>query len=117
MSARSVLGDVALTGQRGAGTHTSPPLANGPGVADVLVMVHVTAVSGTAPTLAVGVEQSVDGTTWAAVPGSSVPTLTAAGNGVCNAAITQNYARVTATVGGTGTPTVTFRAAALVFAE
>lgn len=116
MSMRQVNGDAVLTGARGTGVHNSPAMTFGPGVADVLVAVHVTAASGTTPTLAVSVEQSVDGATWTAVAGSSIPGMTGIGNASCNAQITAAYARVTATIGGT-TPSFTFRALALVFAE
>ncbi len=114
MSMRMVIGDVVLSGTLTA-TTTSPAIDSGPGVADVLVMVHVTASAGTSPTLLVSVEQSNDGTTWTAVAGSAAPTLSAAGNAVCNAAVSQRYARVVATIGGT-TPSFTVRAAAVVFA-
>lgn len=114
MSMRRVNGDVVLSGTRTA-TDSSPAIDSGPGVADVLVLVHVTAVAGTSPTLVVSVEQSNDGSSWSAVAGSAAPTLNAVGNAVCNAAVSQRFARVVATVGGT-TPSFTFRAAAMVFA-
>jgi hypothetical protein len=118
MSMRSVNGDVALpSAARGTGTHTSSSIDSGPGVSDILVMVHVTAASGTTPTLAVSIEQSNDGSSWAAVTGGATAVnLTAAGNATINAAIPQRFVRVVATVGGT-TPSFTFRVAALVFAE
>lgn len=110
------MGDVALpSAARGAGTFTSGPIANAGTAADVLLMVHVSAVSGT-PTLNVSLEQSADGSSWSAVTGSGITQLTAAGNAVAFASITANYVRVTSTVAG-GTPSVTFRAAVLVIPE
>lgn len=116
MGLRNALGDLALpSAARGAGTYQSGPVAN-PGVAaDVLLLVHVSATSGT-PTLNCSLEQSDDGASWSAVPGSGAAQLTAAGNAVANARPTASYVRVTATVAGT-TPSVTFRVAVLVIPE
>lgn len=115
MSMRNVTGDAVLTGTRTA-TVASPRIDAGPGVADILVLVQVTAVAGTSPTLTVSVEQSVDGVTWTAIPASAAPVMSTLGNTVCNAAVPQQFARVVATIGGT-TPSFTFRASAMVFAE
>ncbi len=115
MSMRMVVGDVVLSGTRTV-TTASPAIDSGPGVADVLVMVHVTAAAGTSPTLVVSVEQSNDGATWAAVAGSAAPAMTAAGNVVTNAAVPQRFVRIVATIGGSA-PSFTFRAATVVFAE
>lgn len=113
MSLRPVLGDVALPSTaRAAGTYTSGPAAAAGQATDVLLMVHVTAVSGT-PTLNCSLEESADGSSWTAVAGSSTAQLSAAGNAVAVATITKNYVRVTATVAGT-TPSVTFRATLLI---
>lgn len=117
MSFRAVIGDVPLSGVLSAGANTSSPVSAPGGAADVLVMVHVSAVSGTSPTLNVTLEQSADGSSgWTAVTGGVVAQLTAAGSGMANAAVTQSYIRVVATVGGTATPTVTGRVALVVFA-
>lgn len=116
MSLRVVLGDAALpSAARTAGTYTSGPAAAAGTAADVLLMVHVSATSGT-PTLNCSLEQSADGSSWSAVPGSSTAQLTAAGNAVAAANITANYVRVTSTVAGT-TPSVTYRATLLVVPE
>lgn len=116
MGLRETVGDVLLpSAARGAGTFTSGPVANAGTAADVVLLVHVTATSGT-PTLNVSLEGSADGTSWAAITGSGIAQLTAAGNAVAFAAITTNYVRATATVAGT-TPSVTFRVAALVIPE
>jgi hypothetical protein len=115
MSFRSVIGDVALSGTLTATTSSAAIAAPG-GAADVLVMVHMSAVTGTGPTLTVTLEQSADGATgWAAVAGGASAALTAAGNAVANAAVTQPFIRVTATIGGT-TPSFTGRVAVVVFA-
>ncbi len=115
MSMRMVVGDVVLSGTRTV-TTASPAIDSGPGVADVLVMAHVTAAAGTSPTLVVSVEQSNDGATWTAVAGSATSALIAAGNAVTNAVVSQRFARIVATIGG-GAPSFTFRAAVVVFAE
>jgi hypothetical protein len=112
---RQINGDNVMSGAKGSGTYTAS-LTNGPGIGDVLLLVHVTALSGTTPALSVSLEQSPDGASWSAVGGSATASLTAIGNATTNGQITQSYARVTATVTGT-TPSITFRVAALVFAE
>lgn len=108
MGLRPVLADVALpSAARGAGTFTSGPVANAGQATDVLLSVHATTSSGT-PTLDASLEESADGTSWTAVPGSSITQLTAAGNRVAAANISKNFVRVTSTVAGT-TPSVTYR--------
>lgn len=112
----SAQGDSVLTlTAQGAGTLTSGPIAASGAAAYVLVMVHVSATSGT-PTLNVSLEQADDAATWTALTGSSTAQLTAAGNAVAAAVPTKSYVRVTATVAG-GTPSVTAKIAVLVFAE
>jgi len=106
---RNVQADVALpSAARGAGTFTSGPVAAAGGAADVVLAVHCTAATGT-PTLDASLEESADGSSWTAVPGSAITQLTAAGNRVAYAAVTKNYVRVTSTVAGT-TPSATYRA-------
>ncbi len=113
MGLRNALGDLALpSAARAAGTYVSGPVANAGAAADVMVLVHCTAATGT-PTLNVSLEGSDDGETWSAIPGSAVPQLAAAGNAVGNARPARNYVRVTSTVAGT-TPSVTYRVAVLV---
>lgn len=105
---RQVFADVALpSAARGAGTYTSGPVANAGMASDVLMAVHCSATSGS-PTLNCSLEESADGTSWTAVPGSSTAQLTAAGNATANAAVTKNYVRATSAVAGT-TPSVTYR--------
>jgi hypothetical protein len=113
MGLRMASGDEALpSAARAAGTHTSGPIAPAGVATDVLLMVHVSATSGT-PTLNASLEESADGSSWSAVPGSAISQLTAAGNAMSNAAVTKNFVRVTSTVAGT-TPSVTYRASVLV---
>ena len=118
MGLRNTMGDVALpsVAARPAATYVSGPIAN-PGVAsDVVLLVHATAVGGS-PTLNCSIEESDDNSTYTAVTGSATAQLTAAGNAVANCRVSKSYVRVTATVAGTATPTVTFRAAVLVIPE
>lgn len=113
MSLRPVLGDEALPSvQRAAGTYTSGPVANAGAATIAVLAVHVSAVTGT-PTLNASLEESADGSSWTAVPGSSIAQLTAAGNGLAVAAVSKNFVRVTSTVAGT-TPQVTYRAVVLI---
>jgi hypothetical protein len=110
------MGDIALNlTAAAAGTYVSGPVANAGLASDVVLLVHVTAVTGT-PTLNVSLEESSDGATWTALAGSAAAQLAAAGNSSANARPTKSYVRVTATVAGT-TPAVTFRATVLVIPE
>lgn len=113
---RLLQGDVALpSAARGSGTIQSGPIAASGTAGDVLLAVHVTAASGTTPTLNVSLEESVDGSTaWTAITGSGIVQLTAAGNATAYASPSKSFVRVTATVAGT-TPSFTFKAIAVVF--
>ena len=116
MGLRNALGDHALTWTAaGAATTVSGPIANSGVANDVLLMVYVSATSGT-PTLNVSLEQSDDNSSYTAVTGSAITQLTAAGNAVANARVTKPYVRVTSTIAG-GTPSVTGRAAVLVIPD
>lgn len=117
MSLRQGTVDIALpSAARGSGTVTSGALSTPGSAIHLLVMVHCTAASGTAPTLNVSLEQSNDGTTWTAVTGSGAAQLTAAGNARSNAIITDDYVRVTSTVAGT-TPSFTYSVSVLIASE
>jgi len=116
MGLRNVMGDLALVGTAAAAGASSGPVANAGLAADVVLLVHCTAATGTTPTLNVSLEESSDGSAWTAVPGSATPQLTAAGNAMSNARLTKSFVRVTSTIGGT-TPAVTYRAAVLVVPE
>lgn len=116
MGLRAVQGDAALpSAARNAGTYQSGPIANAGAAADVLLAVHVSAVGGT-PTLDASLEESNDGSSWTAIPGSAITQLTAAGNRLAFATTTKQYVRVTSTVAGT-TPSVTYRAVVMVIPE
>ncbi|MFC3347300.1 hypothetical protein ACFOOM_07600 [Streptomyces echinoruber] len=116
MALRNAYADVALpSAARGAGTYISGPVAAAGVAADVLLAVHCTAASGT-PTLDVSLEESSDGSTWTAIPGSGITQLTGVGNRTAAAAVTKNYVRVTSTVAGT-TPSVTYRVALWIRSE
>lgn len=110
-------GDLALTlTAQGAGTVVSGSISAAGASPYVLLMVHVSAISGT-PTLNASLEVSANGSSgWAAVPGSGIAQLAAAGNAIAFAVPAGNYVRVTATVAGT-TPSVTANLAVLTFAE
>jgi hypothetical protein len=111
-------GDNALTlTAAGAGANSSGPLGNAGEAAYVLAMAHVTAATGTGPTLTVALEESDTGSSgWTAVPGGAGAAIAGVGNQVICGAPTKNFVRVTATVAGT-TPAVTGRVAVLMFAE
>lgn len=95
------------------GTYVSGPIANAGYAAWVNFMVHASAMTGAGATLDAHLDSSPDGITWTAIPGSSIYQITAAGNFDGQALVNNEYARVSATVGGTST-TVTFAAAVLV---
>ena len=117
MGLRAVLGDVVLTGTAASAGTNSGPIANPGSAADVVCFIHVSAITGTTPTLAVAIEQSTDGSSYSAVTGGGTSAnITAAGNATINARITAPYVRVTSTIGGT-TPAVTYRVLALVIPE
>lgn len=115
MGLKLVQSDVALpAAARGSGTVQSGPIAASGYAGDVILAVHVTAASGTTPTLNVSLEESADGAgSWTAVTGSGITQLTAAGNAVAYASPSKSFVRVTATVAGT-TPSFTFKAAVLI---
>ncbi|GGV34170.1 hypothetical protein GCM10010182_67550 [Actinomadura cremea] len=111
MGLAPMFGDEAFASSaRAAGTYTSGPVANAGQVSAVLVAVHATAF-GTSATLDVSLEESADGASWAAVGGSPASQLTAAGNRVAFARVTENFVRVKAVV---ATESVTFSAAVAV---
>lgn len=113
MGFRNVQADLVLASAARTASGTSGPIAN-PGVAaDVLLMVHCSAASGTTPTLDVSLEESADNSNWTAITASAATQLTAAGNRVASARVTKNYVRVAYTIGGT-TPSFTFSATAMV---
>lgn len=113
MSLVGAQAELALASAARTASGNSGPIAAAGKIAEILLMVHCTAASGTTPTLDVSLEQSADGSSWSAITGSSATQLTAAGNRVIAARATANYVRVVYTIGGT-TPSFTFSATALV---
>lgn len=112
-SLRPVLGELVLDiAARGAGAYPTGPISN-PGYANtILVLVYASGTTGTTATLDVAIQTSPDGTTWTTV--QSMVQMTGAGQSVLTACIdTNEYGQVLATVGGTGTPTVTFSLAVM----
>lgn len=114
----SVQGDLALTlTAAGAGTTNSGPIAPGGRAGAVFIGAHVTAMTGTTPTLDLSLEESATGeSAWTALAGSSMTQFTAAGHRIACAVPTKSFVRVVATVGGT-TPAVTAKVAVLMFAD
>lgn len=77
------------------------------------VLVNVTAVSGTSPSLTVNVEWSDDGTNWfVADPADAFTAITAAGKKVKVFSVKGLSARLNYTISGT-TPSFTFAASAV----
>ena len=115
MGLRHVQGDTVLTGSAASAGASSGPIANPGYIQDIVVLTHVTAITGTSPTLSLAIEQSDDNSSYSAVTGGASPSnITAVGSQVINARVTKPYVRVTSTIGGT-TPAVTYRVVALVF--
>jgi len=111
------MGDVVLTfSATGASTVVSGPIANPGAAADIVFHTSVTAIGGS-PTLAVSLEVSDDNSSWSALTGSVAATISAVGTRSGNGRITKPYVRVTATIAGTATPTITGRVLALVIPE
>lgn len=71
-------------------------------IGDCQLLVCITAMTSTA-SLEAGLEWSSDGITWASVLGSNIPTLSAVGSEISNAAVTNlSHLRATSTVTGYG---------------
>ena len=114
MGLRNVQGDTAYTfSTTGASTVTSDPIANAGYAGNAILFINVSAVGGS-PTLNCSLEESNDLSSWTAVTGTSTAQLTAAGNAQSNGVMTKKYVRMTATIAGTATPTITGRALLLV---
>jgi hypothetical protein len=99
---------------QGAGTYTSGPIANSGQAGVIIAAIHISAVTGSTQTLITKLQSSPDAATWTDIPGSTSATLTAVGNTMVNAFVDDDYVQVSATVGGTGTPVVTFKVTCLV---
>lgn len=110
-------GDVVFNFVAQAATATSAPFAAPSEIGPLLVTAHLSAVTGTTPTLDITVEQSANGTSgWAAITGAALTQVTAAGNRVGFANPTLPYVRLVATIGGT-TPAFTGTVAVFVFTD
>ncbi|MER6198019.1 hypothetical protein ABT234_11725 [Streptomyces sp. NPDC001586] len=106
MPARPVQGDVALAPAARTASANSGPVAAAGTASVAVLLVHVSAASGTTPTLDAVLEESADGSSWSTVTGSGITQLTAAGNRISGGAVTKNYVRAALTIGGT-TPSFT----------
>jgi hypothetical protein len=108
MSFRLANGAVALSGAITATTNGAAlHVPGGEGGSHVLVAVHVSAVSGTTPSLTCKLQESANGTSgWTDVTGAAGSAITAAGNQLFNGHTTKPYVRVVGTVSGT-TPSLT----------
>lgn len=118
MSLRYVFADIVLpvVAARTAGAYASGPIANAGAASGVLMLVAASAVSGTTQTLDAVLQTSPDGTTWTSRTATAIAQLTAPGNALSMGDVTPyEYVQVLATVGGTGTPTVTFSVAVILF--
>lgn len=110
MSLRNVMADVALPHLlRTAGTYGSGPIANPGATSNVIAHVYCSAVAGSTHTLDVAIQTSPDNSTWTSVTGGGITQMTAAGNAVCNAFCNDEYIQILATVGGSVSPSATFR--------
>ena len=111
MALRNLMGDVAIptSALRAAGTYASGPIANPGATSNVGVGLHVSAVGGSTQTIDCVLQTSPDGTTWTSLTSSATPQLTGVGNAYSNAFVPAEFIQVLATVGGTGSPTATFR--------
>src|SRR5690349_4610855 len=98
---------VALSGAITATTNGAAlRVPGGEGGSHVVVAVHVSAVSGTTPSLTPKLQHSDDASSWSDVTGAAGTALTAAGNVLFNGHTTKKFVRVVATVSGT-TPSLT----------
>jgi hypothetical protein len=90
-------------------TGTSAAIAVGSGAATLELELEVTAVSGTSPTLVLGVQWSDDGVNFGNVDAAAdaFASVNATGNVVKNLPVRAPYMQITWTLGGT-TPSFTF---------
>lgn len=90
-------------------TGSSAAIAVGSGAANLELELEVTAVSGTSPTMVLGVSWSVDGTNFGTNDGTAdaFASVTAVGNVVKSMPVRAPYMQLTWTLGGTS-PSFTF---------
>lgn len=117
MALQYVFGQMVLaSSQRSAGTFDTGPLINA-GQADAcIMMVSATAVTGTTQTLDAVLQTSADGSSWTSLTPSAITQLTATGQQLTFGNVSAfEYVQVHTVVGGTGTPTVTYSVAVILF--
>jgi hypothetical protein len=109
--------DMAFPTQtQAAGTFSSGPLANA-GLANWCALyANVSAASGTTHTLDVKLQGSNDGASWTDIPGAAITQITGTANSAATSGpVPYEYVQAVATVGGTGSPSVTFAASVVLF--
>lgn len=104
MAATTLVASAARTA-----TGSSAAIPVGAGAASLEVELEITAVSGTSPTMVLGVSWSVDGTNFGTNDGAAdvFASVTAVGNVVKSIPVRAPYMQLTWTLGGT-TPSFTF---------
>jgi hypothetical protein len=116
MTLHTPLADFAFPSQtQAAGTFSSGPLDVAGGANFAVAFVNVSAAGGTTHTLDVKLQSSNDGSTWADLPGGAITQITGTANSaIASALVNDDYVQAVATVGGTGSPTVTFAVGVLI---
>jgi hypothetical protein len=114
---RGMTGGIALAlSSRGTGTYTSSAVENPDLNFSIIteMVVMVSEISGS-PSLVCSLETSTDGVNWTTVSGTTTAALTGAGSVVIRTALINNtdHYRVTSTVSGSGSPTITYQVSVL----
>jgi hypothetical protein len=106
------------SGARGPGIYTSDLINNTDLNFEATELLVYASESSGSPSLVCSFEISTDGgTSWTTVPGTETTVLSGPGSAAVNAALNAGGdMRVTSTVTGTGSPTITYRVAVLVLA-
>lgn len=114
MALKPVLWDVFFPLlERGEGAHASGSVSVPGHANNLIVCTFISAVGGSTKTLDIAVQTSPDASTWTTV--ASGAQLTAVGQQMITAYIgSALYGQVLATVGGSGTPVMTFQLAVVV---
>jgi hypothetical protein len=71
--------------------------------------IHVSSVGGSTQTIDAVFQTSPDNSTWTSIASSAITQLTGVGNASSNVLVNNEYVQVLVTIGGTGSPTATFR--------
>jgi hypothetical protein len=116
MGMHQPLADMVMPIQtQAAGTYSTGPLVEAGNANWVVVYVNVSAATGTTHTLDVKLQSSNDGSVWTDLPGGAITQITGTANtAIAAAPPNDDYVQAVATVGGTGSPTVTFSLGALI---